>query len=294
MGGFVFSIILLISGVLIGIAVKSGSKTAGAQRIGGIATAFVGIVILLSSMFVTIDAGELGVVVIFGQVRDSSLESGIHLVVPWAKIVIYPTRIREISMTGDAGVTARGSDGLEINIDTTTFYRINEDMAGEVYSGVAESITVLEQNILMPTIRTVIRDVCSSYAAVDIYSTSREELAEEVLLNLEETLGAKGVVLDSFLVRSIDLPDEVETSIQEKLVAEQELEKQEIENERIKLEAQGKAEANAELDNSLTEAILQMKAIEAYSALASSSNTTFILMPMSDEGTGIPLILGGN
>ncbi|PIP12145.1 MAG: band 7 protein, partial [bacterium (Candidatus Stahlbacteria) CG23_combo_of_CG06-09_8_20_14_all_40_9] len=58
------------------------------------------------------------------------------------------------------------------------------------------------------------------------------------------------------------------------------------------VEAKGIAQAQRIINRTLTVKYLQHEAIEAYKALAGSPNTTFIIMPTSPEGAGIPLIIG--
>ena len=59
----------------------------------------------------------------------------------------------------------------------------------------------------------------------------------------------------------------------------------------MKIEAQGKADANRILNASLTPNILQEKGIEATLELAKSPNTKVVVVGGKD---GLPLILGNN
>ena len=66
----------------------------------------------------------------------------------------------------------------------------------------------------------------------------------------------------------------------------------EKEAEKVKIEAQGKAEANRILSASLTDKILQDKGIEATLELAKSPNSKIVVVGSGDDG--LPLILGNN
>jgi len=58
------------------------------------------------------------------------------------------------------------------------------------------------------------------------------------------------------------------------------------------VEAKGIAEAQRIINQTLTKNYLQHEAIQAYGELAGSPNTTFVIMPTSPQGAGLPLIIG--
>ncbi len=298
MGLFLFSLLMIVTGIGLLVMLKKRNSHNPRVRWGGLGAIVVGIIIMISSMVIVIDAGELGVIVVLGKVQNRILNNGIHLVYPFANIIIYPVRLREFSLTENNGVEARVNNGLNISLDSTTFYSINPAMAGEVYSRVAASIDTLEQNILMPTIRTVIRNVCSSYSAEEIYANKREEVTERITMDIIAMVSNKGIIIDKFLIRAIKLPPEIDRAIQLKISAQQEAEamqyiKQKAQQEaEIKIiEAEGLASAQRIINSTLSPNYIQHEAIEAYKKLAESQNTTFIIMPTSPNASGMPLIL---
>ena len=66
----------------------------------------------------------------------------------------------------------------------------------------------------------------------------------------------------------------------------------EKEAEKLRIEAQGKADANRILSASLTDKILRDKGIEATLQLSNSPNSKVIVVGSSKDG--LPLILGNN
>ncbi|HBC02985.1 MAG TPA: peptidase, partial [Aequorivita sp.] len=64
------------------------------------------------------------------------------------------------------------------------------------------------------------------------------------------------------------------------------------EAQKVRIEAQGKADANAILSASLTDKILQDKGIDATLELAKSPNAKVVVVGSGDSG--LPLILGNN
>lgn len=260
----------------------------------------IGLILLIISSIIVVPAGYTGIYVFLGNVSERALKSGVNFVPPYVKVVYFPTRLQELTLAESNIVNARTQNGLTISLDCTTLYKIDESMVSKIYSLYATSLNELLNKIILPIIRTEIRNVISKYKAEEIYSSKREEIAKEIEKILIQKLSEKGVIVDSFLVRAILLPQEVEDAIQMKLKAQQEAEamefkKQKAEEEaRIKvIEAKGLAEAQRIINSTLTPYYIQLEAIQLYKNLASSSNATFIIMPTSPNATGVPLIING-
>jgi regulator of protease activity HflC (stomatin/prohibitin superfamily) len=226
------------------------------------------------------------------------LGNGLHFIPPYARVVKYPVRLIEITQAGDNLVETRVNNGLTVKLDCTVLYTIDASMAAEVYSKVATSVGELGYKILLPLLRTAIRDVVSRYSAEELYSSKREFISGEIETTLRALVATKGLLLDRFLIRGIFLPEEVDRAIQAKIASQQEAEamtykKQKAEQEaEIKIiEARGLAKAQEIINSTLTPTYLQHEAIQSYKELAGSPNTTFVIMPTSPTATGMPLIL---
>lgn len=296
MGSFVLSLLVFAAAVIL--LLLKGKKGGPVVRIVGIAMLVLGVVLFLFSTVVVIDAGEIGVKVVFGRVGESALRNGVHLVPPYATIVRYPVRLVEITQVAENLIEARVNNGLTIRLDVTALYTIDPEMAGQVYSTVAASIEDLGAKVFQPILRTEIRNIISQYSSEEVYSTKREQISTEIEDSLRAAVAAKGVILDRFMIRGIFLPEEVDRAIQAKIAAQQEAEamtykKQKAEQEALirVVEARGLAESQSIINSTLTPTYLQHEAIQAYRDLAGSPNTTFVILPTSATATGIPLIL---
>ena len=301
MGLFFFSFIIAVVSLVIffnGARLRFDHRKSRIIGITGLVMAFI---LLLASMVVVIDAGENGLVIIFGKVEPKTLSNGINFVPPYANVVKYPTRIMEHTHSGENEIEARVNNGLTVKLDCTTLYSINPMMISEIYSKIAISIESLEDKILLPTLRTVIRNVVSRYNSEEVYSHKREIVATEIETDLREAVKSKGILIDKFLVRGMRLPEQVDKAIQMKISSQQESEamiykKQKAQQEaEIKIiEAQGLAKAQQIINSTLSPNYIQLEAIKAYRDLANSPNTTFVILPTSPNGAGIPLILNGS
>jgi regulator of protease activity HflC (stomatin/prohibitin superfamily) len=95
------------------------------------------------------------------------------------------------------------------------------------------------------------------------------------------------------------LPNTIKDAIERKLRQEQEsleyefrLVTAEKEAQKVRIEAQGKADANKILSASLTDKILQDKGIDATLRLSESPNAKVVIVGSGESG--LPLILGNN
>jgi regulator of protease activity HflC (stomatin/prohibitin superfamily) len=107
------------------------------------------------------------------------------------------------------------------------------------------------------------------------------------------------VQLNEILVRDVTLPPTIKDAIERKLKQEQESLEYEFrlvtadkEAQKVRIEAQGKADANKILSASLTDKILQDKGIDATLELAKSPNSKVVVVGSGESG--LPLILGNN
>src|SRR5699024_5675427 len=94
----------------------------------------------------------------------------------------------------------------------------------------------------------------------------------------------RGLMLEQLLIRNITLPQSVRTSIEQKISAEQDaqkmqfvLQKERQEADRKRVEAQGIADYQKIISESLTDRQLQYESIKAQLEVAKSSNTKVII-----------------
>ena len=130
-----------------------------------------------------------------------------------------------------------------------------------------------------------------------MYSTKRDAIQNEIFDRLRGDVEEQFVQINSVLVRDVTLPSNIKAAIERKLTQEQEaleyvfrLEKARQEAEKLRIDAEGKANANRILNSSLTSNILRDKGIEATLKLAESPNSKVVVVGSGEDG--LPLILG--
>lgn len=249
--------------------------------------------------FTIIPAGETGVYHLFGKVRDKELSSGFHIRNPFAVITKMSIRTEEYTMSiirdegkkkGADAIKALTKEGLEVDLDMTILYHLNEEDASNVFKNVGLNYV---EKIIRPSIRSGIREVVANYDAKDIYSDKREEAAKMILDKLKTEIDPRGIVIEDVLLRNVNLPAKLSNAIQEKLTAEQEsqryefvLEREEKEAERKRIEASGQRDAQKIVNESLTSRYLNYLYIKE---LKDREGTIYV--PVSPS-SGMPMFKG--
>jgi len=288
MGFIVVGVILLIAGLIVR-RVNDKIQVFGKPitYLGG-ALIFIGIIV---ASIVQVDAGNIGIRVLFGNVQPTVLQSGLHIVNPFMEIIPVDVRTQNYTMSGvhnegdkvgDDAIRVLSADGLEVTIDLTVLYRVVPDAAPNLYK---ETGLDYKDKIVRPISRTKIRDNAVYYDAVSLYSTKRDEFQGRISKTIEDEFRKRGLLLENLLVRNITLPTSVKNAIETKINAEQEaqkmqfvLQKERQEADRKRVEAQGIADYQRIISESLTDKQLQYEQIKTMKELAASQNAKMIIM----------------
>ena len=264
-------------------------------RTAGVVVILIGVSI---SCIVQVEPGQVGVQKLFGKVNNNILESGLNLVNPLVKVVMFDVRTENYTMSGvldegakqgDDAIRVLSADGLEVIVDLTVLYRVVPSEAPRILKEVGTDY----RNVLVrPICRTKIRDNAVYYDAVALYSTKRDEFQSRIFSTIETNFKERGLLLEQLLVRNITLPASVKASIESKINAEQDaqkmtfvLQKERQEAERKRVEAQGIADYQKILSTGLSDRLLQYEMIKAISA---SPNAKLIFMT---NGKNLPVMV---
>ncbi|WP_394972069.1 prohibitin family protein [uncultured Croceitalea sp.] len=253
-------------------------------------------IILISKSAITIGSGEAGVLYkTFGDgvvTDEPPLGEGFHLVAPWNKVYVYEVRQQEVFEK----MKVLSSNGLDIQLDASTWFQPKYEDLGKLHQEKSEQYI---DRILLPAIRSAARSVVGRYTPEQLYSSKRDAIQIEIFEETRKIVGDQYIQLNEVLIRDVTLPPTIKEAIERKLKQEQESLEYEFrlvtaakEAEKVRIEAQGKADANRILSASLTDKILQDKGIEATLELSKSPNSKVVVVGSS--GDGLPLILGNN
>ncbi|MBK8291619.1 MAG: prohibitin family protein [Flammeovirgaceae bacterium] len=257
--------------------------------------AFIVLLALSSSLFYTISATERAVIFYplgKGMDKDNIIGPRTHMKAPWNEVYFY--KVNE--MSSEENMDVLDKNGLSIHIDITVRYYPIPDKIGYIHE---QFTTDYESVLVIPEVRSTVRQVMGRYTAEEIYSTKRAEVETAITTETETILNKKSVHATAVLIRSIMLPEQIKVAIENKLQQEQEalayqfrLDKEKSEAERKRIAAEGESRANNIINNSLTDKLLKMRGIEATMELSKSPNSKIIVIGSGKDG--MPLILGNN
>lgn len=270
----------------------------------GLVSVGLGVVFLALSTVRVVNPGTVGIPILFGKVQPT-VGNGIHVVNPLSSIVALSVRTEEYTMTmaedegavqGDDAVNATSSDGANLKSDATILFHLDQRRAGDVYRNIGSNYA---PKIIRPVTRTAIRDVFAGYLAEEIYATKRLEVAEKVETEIRDALEPRGIEVETFLLRKVALPEELQKGIDAKLSADQEARSQQFKLEKAKqeaeikrVEARGIADSQAVINDTLTPAYLQYLYIQSLGSLVNAPNNSTVILPFDQKLTPLLNIPG--
>lgn len=225
---------------------------------GAIALAAI-IAILVFSPFTVVPNGHRGVRLAFGKASDEVLTEGLHLRVPIMHSVYKMPVLIERSETESE---AASRDLQRVRTQVVLNYHVDPKQVVRVYRtiGVFDNI---EPRIIDPTIQEAMKAVTALYTAEQLI-TKRPEVSDRIRAAVRERLQRHGVLVDEFAITNFKFSDSFDAAIEAKTVAEQQKLKAERDLARIQVEAQQKiAEARGAAESAKLNAEAQAVALQA-------------------------------
>jgi regulator of protease activity HflC (stomatin/prohibitin superfamily) len=252
------------------------------------------LVYLAPSIFVTVHSGEVGVMFsrFFGGTQtDRVMSEGLKLVPPWDHLFIYTVRVQEEKHT----VIVLSKEGLSITLNLSIRYHPEEEMVGMLHKMVGPDYN---ERIVIPEVESAMRTVMGQFEMRQVYGSDRG-LVQKVIDDSLEKVSQKFVKVDSVVLRSVELPPQVEQAIEEKMMQkelaeayEYKMEQAKQEAARLLIEANGIKAYHDTLNASLTPGVLKWEAIQATKKLSESPNAKTIIM--GNTSATLPLMLSGD
>jgi prohibitin 1 len=249
----------------------------------------VAIILFLTWSTTSIPTGNVGVLTLFGRVTGETLSEGIHLINPLKNV--QKLSVQTQSVKESANVPS--NEGLILALDTSLLFRLDKSKAAFVFQTIGDNYA---EKIIEPTLRAAIRASTSAHSANALYTNARELVQQQIQDELTAQLAPRGVIVENVLLRDVQLPAMLKSSIEAKQQAEQDalrmsfvLQKEKQEAERKRIEAQGIADFQKIVAQGISPQLLEWKGIEATEKLATSSNSKVVIIGNSKNG--LPLVL---
>ena len=191
------------------------------------------VVTTLSAGLVFIEPQERGVVISAlapKGYREEAMTPGLRWIVPFVeRVVRYPISRQTYTMSivtgegqvqGDDSITARTANGQEIFVDSSVIYQVDPDQVVKVH--------ILWQDrypneLIRAQSRGIIRDAVSQYGVEEVVADKRFELVKYINTKMTEKLKENGLILVDFVLRNITFSPEYAASVEQKQIAEQQV-----------------------------------------------------------------------
>jgi regulator of protease activity HflC (stomatin/prohibitin superfamily) len=248
------------------------------------------------------------------KVTTGALEPGWAFINPVTQAIQeYPVTIQTYSMVqkggegstvGDDSIKIQSSEGQQLNLDVVIQYQVNKEEAAQLYQdwGGAD-IEIVEDRVVRQYTRSQVPVIAAKYGWEEVTASKRGQIADEIREILVEEFAQRHLILVSFGIREVHLPDSLQMALDNKIEAQQRAERQEYElrqagirADQDKVEAQGKAEAMKARAEGEAESIrIRAKAqADANKILAASLTSELIRYRQIDQWDGrLPLFSGG-
>jgi prohibitin 2 len=241
-------------------------RTAMPGRIGATAAL---LLVLLAVMVSSVRVVPVGhALVIFNTVTASFRLASQGVTFVWPVIsqtAQYDLRRLEYTMSSSMGEGRKANvddslwsptqEGLQVGIDLTVWHHIDSGRLITIHQKIGPDY---EEKIIRPAVRSVIRLVISEYAVMDVYSSKRASIQDEINVKIKALLEKDGFIIDEVVLRDVRFTDQFGKAIEAKQIAQQSaeqmkyvLEKEQREAERKVIEAQGRAKAIETINEAL-------------------------------------------
>lgn len=269
-------------------------KYRDASILWSVAPLVVAAVLVVISCVYTQDAGEVIVQrSVSGELVGYTEEAGFHTKAPWVSTISYDVRsnlinlYRDSEYTYDGGgaqgacVTVNDKGGASCDMDVQVVYSLDGDAALRLYENYGTQAAFTER-VVINDVRATAREVAGQYDTITLL-TNRGEFTKGLHDALSEKWGELGLNVEQVSVQDVRYADEIRNKYSEAQAAEtakakalNEQETAKVTAETQKIEAQGKAEANRILSESLTPEVLQQHYIDTLREIGDKGNMVVV------------------
>lgn len=236
------------------------------------------VLLLLLNSCAIIRQGEVGVKTTLGKMRPNIINSGPYAYNPlFSKIIRLPVQTVNLQVNLDLP----SKEGVNVKSEISILYHISPEKVPHIVETIGLNY---ENSIILSVFRSASADVCSRFLAKDMHTDKRAEIEKQIASHMTNILKERGFEIEAVLLKSIQLPKSLYSAIESKLEAEQraqqmefELQRERLEAQRRKIEAEGIRDAQRIISEGLTKEVIQWRSIEALQELSRSQNSKLII-----------------
>lgn len=263
---------------------------------------FVIFFLFVTSGFVIVDSGKVGVVRTFGAVQPNALDEGFHLKKPFMdKVEQVDIRLQK----ANAKAASASKDLQTVRTQVTLQYSLTGEIAPITYQKIGKNDAV-SATLIEPAIQESVKAITAKYTAEQLVTKRAEvkvEIQDAINKFIDVTLKEKGLPISAIRIANVaitdfDFSEEFNRAIELKVKAEQEA--LQARNEKIRRVTQAEASneerklaADAEAYQIEKASIARAQAIER-EAKALKNNPELIQLRLAEQWDGqLPKFSGG-
>jgi prohibitin 2 len=212
------------------------------KRLGIICVGALVVAGLLAGSFVTINAGNRGVLLRFGKVAGV-LGEGLNVKMPFVDVV---EQMSVKTQLFESKATSASKDLQDVITTIAVNYKLKPEAVGIVYSTIGQSYI---DTIARPSIQEVVKSITSRFNAEDLI-LNRTEVKSEITIELTKRLAERNIIAEDVNITDFQFSTEFTKAIESKVVAvqkvleaENKLRQVEVEARQAEQKAKGEAAA---------------------------------------------------
>lgn len=242
------------------------------------------VIVLVTSMTI-IPTGYTGVKTSFGQVQEETIPSGrLIFTIPFMES-IYKVNNKQQDKMVETQVWGEASDKTPVYAaDITVTYQIMPERSVWIYANVSDTKNLVTDSLVSSAVKSAMVEL----GPEEVTNRAKiEPLVQEKLnTSLEQKYGEETVYINKVTINDMDFEDAYNEAIQQRSIAQQKAQQQEIENaaaiakaeadkrvaitnaeaeaEKAAIIAEAQAEANRKIAESLSEELIEYQKIQKW------------------------------
>lgn len=265
------------------------------KRSSIVAVVAIAIAVAANSLCI-IPTGYTGVKASFGQVQEDTVQSGkLNVCIPFVQ-TIRKINNKQQDKHIEAQVWGEASDKTPVYAsDVIVTYQVLPEKSAWLYANVSDISNLVSNELVASAIKSAMAELSPN----EVTTRSRiEPLAQQKLAeSLDEKYSEGAVFINKVVINDMDFEDAYNDAIQQKSIAQQNADKQKIENEAAIAKAEADKQVaitNAEAEAKKTEIAAEAQA-EANRKISDSLSDNLIEYQKIEKWDGkLPTVSGGN
>jgi regulator of protease activity HflC (stomatin/prohibitin superfamily) len=242
------------------------------------------IVAVIWTSYVVVGPGQRGVLMTFGKVEHGVLNPGLHFKLPFVQSVrLMDVRIQK----SEEQQTAASKDLQDVTTTVAVNWSIDPNDAEWVYQNLGGERELVNK-VIEPTVANTVKAVTAEYEAENLIA-ERNQIRQAIEKQITDGLASYKVQVQGVNITNFRFSAQYSRAIEEKQVAQQRAQQAQYDLQRAKVDAQrdvakaeGQAQAQKLLQQTLTPEIIQLNAVQKWNGV----------MPQVMGGQGVMPFIG--